>query len=69
MGTPANLFASVIFSTIGLAAFTYAKKAGYIYPMLFGVVLMTYPYFVSQTWLLYAVGVALTGLLVHFHDR
>ena len=69
MPTPANLFAAVIFSTIGMAGLAYGKKAGYLYPILFGAALMFYPYFVSQTWLVYGIGVALTALLIHFHDR
>ena len=69
MLSPANLFAAILFSTIGMAALTYGKKAGVICPMLFGVALLAYPYFVTQTWLLYGVGILLTGLAVHYRDR
>jgi hypothetical protein len=66
--TTASLFGSILFGTVGMAAFVYGKKAGLLNPMLFGGALMTYPYFVNQTWLLYGVGVALTGLLFRFPD-
>ncbi len=69
MLSPANLFAAILFSTIGLAALAYGKKAGLLCPMLFGAALMFYPCFVTQTWLLYGVGILLTGLAVHFRDR
>ena len=68
MFTPANLFGSIIFSAIGMAAFVYGKKAGRLNPMLFGAALLIYPYFVSQTWLLYAIGIGLTGLMFKCPD-
>jgi hypothetical protein len=64
--TPASLFGSIIFGAVGMAAFVYGKKAGLINPILFGGALMAYPYFVTQTWLLYGIGIVLTGLLVRF---
>lgn len=54
--SPANLFGSVMFGIVGFAAYRYGKKAGNFNPMMFGVALMVFPYFISQTWLLYAVG-------------
>jgi hypothetical protein len=69
MLTPANLFGAILFGTIGLAAFVYGKKQGLAFPMLFGAALMLYPYFVTQTWLLYGLGILLTMLVVQFRDR
>jgi hypothetical protein len=57
--SPANLFGSVMFGIFGFAAYRYGKKSGNFNPMMLGVALMVYPYFISQTWLLYAIGVAL----------
>jgi hypothetical protein len=68
MFTPLNLFGSVIFGMIGMAAFGYGKKAGRLNSMLFGAALMIYPYFVDQAWLLYGVGITLTGLLLRFPE-
>ncbi|MBB5193376.1 diacylglycerol kinase [Silvimonas terrae] len=59
MPTPANLFASVFFSLVGFTALRYGKKHGMRVPIVVGIVLMVYPYFISQTWLLYLIGLAL----------
>ena len=62
---PAAFFGSILFGAIGLAAFIYGKRMVLYRPMVIGIVLMAYPYFVAQTWLLYAVGCALClGLFV-----
>jgi hypothetical protein len=68
MFTPASLFGSILFSLIGTAAFVFGKKAGRLNPMLFGGALTIYPCFVSQTWLLYALGLLLTALMFRFPD-
>ena len=54
--SPAALFAMLLFGLIGLAAFRYGRKNGSLNPMLLGVGLIVYPYFVSSTWWLYAIG-------------
>lgn len=65
MPTPAVLFAALIFGVIGFVAFRYGKKDMLWKPMAIGATLMVYPYFVSQTWLLYAIGCALcVGLFI-----
>lgn len=62
---PTALFGSLLFGAIGFAAFIYGKRMVLYKPMVIGIVLMAYPYFVAQTWLLYAVGCALClGLFV-----
>lgn len=63
MPSPANLFASLLFGLIGLAAFRYGKKSAQTYPIAIGIVLMVYPYFISRTWLLYLLGCALCAAL------
>ena len=68
MPSTANLFASILFSTVGFAAFVYGKKAMNWKPMAIGGVLMGYTYFVSATWLLYLLGVALSAALFVFRD-
>jgi hypothetical protein len=64
MPTPAVLFAGLLFGVIGLAGFTYGKKNALWKPMVIGLALMVFPYFVGETWLLYAIGAALCGGLV-----
>jgi hypothetical protein len=53
---------SLLFSSIGLGFFVYGKKQKAIVPLLSGLGLMIYPYFVSNTILLVAIGVALMAL-------
>ena len=59
----ASLFASIVFGAIGFGAFLYGKKQALFKPMLLGIFLMVYPYFISNTLLLYGVGIALTAAL------
>ncbi len=68
MPTPAELFGLIIFSVVGLAAFLYGKKAALWKPTFIGVALMIYPYFVSETWVLYAIGGVLCLGLVVWRD-
>jgi len=60
------LFGSLIFGVIGLAAFLYGKRSVLIVPMVMGMALMVFPYFVSSTWLLYTIGFALTVVCWYF---
>jgi hypothetical protein len=68
MPTPSALFALILFSVIGMAAFLYGKKAAALKPALIGVALMVYPYFVDATWLVYAIGGGLCLALFIFRD-
>lgn len=53
---------SLLFSSIGLGYFVYGKKQKAAVPLLSGLGLMIYPYFVSSTILLGAIGAALIAL-------
>ncbi len=68
MPTPAELFGLIIFGVVGLAAFLYGKKAALWKPTIIGLVLMFYPYFVSETWILYAIGGVLCLALAVWRD-
>lgn len=50
---------SLLFSSIGLGYFIYGKKQQAVVPLVCGLALMIYPYFVSGTLLLVAIGAAL----------
>ncbi|MBI3903190.1 MAG: hypothetical protein HY306_09680 [Nitrosomonadales bacterium] len=63
-----SLIASIVFGTIGFAAFVYGKRAMNWTPMAIGVALMVYPYFVGQGWPMYLVGVMLTVSLFVFRE-
>jgi predicted phage tail protein len=66
--TAENLLASIIFSSIGLGAWIYGKKTGNWKPMVIGVVLMVYPYFIAETWQMVLIGAVLTAALFVFRD-
>lgn len=63
----ANIFASVIFGSIGLAAFIYGKKQSNLKAFVIGVALMVYPYFLQDPIALFVVGGVLTTLLFIFN--
>ncbi|MFI5142914.1 MAG: hypothetical protein ACHQQS_05065 [Thermoanaerobaculales bacterium] len=61
----ANIFVVVIFSLVGLAAFRYGKKNAEVRPLVLGVLLMVYGYFVSNAWVSLLVGGVLTALIFY----
>ena len=64
----ANIIAWMIFGGIGFIAFVYGKKQGSLQPLIIGLVLMIYPYFVTNTLGLYLAGGALCALLYFWRD-
>lgn len=66
--SPESLFAAILFGAIGMGAFVHGKRTGHGKPMIIGIVLMIYPYFVSEGWLVFLIGVALCFLLHLFRE-
>jgi hypothetical protein len=64
--SPSYLIGAFLFGIIGFAAYRYGKKTSLGYPKWIGIALMLYPYAISQTWLLYLVGVGLCVALYLF---
>jgi len=62
------IFGGLIFGLIGMAAFGYGKKNAKYKPMIIGIVLMVYPYFIKNTIALYLTGIVLTVLLFYPRD-
>jgi hypothetical protein len=58
----ASLLWGMIFGSIGLGFFVYGKKQGAVVPLLCGLALMIFPYFVESTFLLIAIGAALMAI-------
>ncbi|HEY1583349.1 MAG TPA: hypothetical protein VGF73_09660 [Chthoniobacterales bacterium] len=56
-----NLFAGLIFSSVGFIGFIYGKKMSRWKPMFLGLALMAYPYFIESTVALCAIGLAGTA--------
>ncbi len=55
------VFASLMIGVVGMGVFVYGKKQGRFPHMIAGVVLMAYPYFVSNVLLM--AGIAMTLLV------
>ena len=61
--SPAYIVGAVLFGVIGFVAYRHGRKSRKRLTLWLGVGLMVYPYAVSGTWMLYAVGVALCAAL------
>lgn len=59
--SPAYIFGAILFGIIGYVAFRRGRKTSSAALTWTGVALMLYPYAVSQTWMLWVLGVALCG--------
>jgi len=59
---PAWLMWCVLFGSFGLAFFVYGRRQKAPVPLVCGLALMVYPYFVSNTYVLCAIGVGLIAL-------
>lgn len=66
---PYSILAGFIFSTIGMGAFAYGRKLDLWQPRAIGLVLLIYPYFISNAWLLWGLGVGLLILLWFYHHE
>ena len=53
------LLLGVVFSSIGLGYFIYGKKQQRTKPIICGIALMTYPYFIENTVVLILIGIIL----------
>ncbi len=65
---PLNLFFSFLFSSIGFGFFLYGKKQSRMVPLVCGIALFIYPYFISNRWLLVGIGLGLSLIPYFFRD-
>ena len=63
-----GIIAGFLFGSIGFVAFMYGKKNSLFKPMLIGMALMAYPYFIRSTIWTWVVGGALTFGLYIFRE-
>jgi len=63
-----NIIGGIIFSIIGWYAFIHGKREKSWRPMVIGIILMVYPYFVPNALLAFAVGIALTAALYFWRE-
>ena len=62
--SPAYIAGAIAFGLIGMAAYAMGKRTGRSQTQWIGVALMLYPYAISETWMLYAVGALLSAALL-----
>jgi hypothetical protein len=65
---PTDLFLGLIFSGIGFVAFRYGRKMEEMSPVIIGLLLMFYPFFVRDSIWLLTIGLGLTASLWFFRD-
>lgn len=58
----------LLFSSIGLGFFLYGKKQRAAVPLVCGLVLMVYPYFISNVMLLMGIGVVIAAIPYFFRS-
>ncbi len=56
----------LLFSSIGIAFFIYGRKQRAVVPLIAGIALIIYPYFMSNVMLLVAIGIALSAIPYFF---
>ncbi|MGH8117462.1 MAG: hypothetical protein ACREP0_11295 [Rhodanobacteraceae bacterium] len=62
MPTPAALLWGILFGAIGIGYFIYGKRQSMIVPLVCGIALMVYPWFVSGALLTVIVGIVLMAV-------
>ena len=63
-----NIVAGFIFGIVGWYAIVHGNKEKKYRPMVIGLALMIYPYFVSNTFLSISIGIALCAALYYWRD-
>lgn len=64
----ALLVGNLLFSSVGFVAFIYGKRMNVWRPMLIGLALMAYPYFIYDTLVLFGIGAVLCASLFLFRE-
>ncbi len=65
----AQLLWGLVFSCIGLGYFLYGRKQRAVVPLVCGLALMIYPYFVANPYALVAIGVGVTAIPYFWRER
>jgi hypothetical protein len=66
MGSESELLWGVLFGSVGLGFFLYGKKQMMIVPLLCGLALMVYPYFMPNAVMLVLIGLVLVAIPYFF---
>jgi hypothetical protein len=66
MGSELELLWGVLFGSVGLGFFVYGKKQSMVVPLVCGLALMVYPYFMSNAVALVLMGLVLVAMPYFF---
>jgi hypothetical protein len=58
-GSTSSLFSSLLISCVGMGFFLYGKKAARFWPLLAGIALSIYPFFVTSVLLMWLIAAAI----------
>ena len=61
--TATGLFLSLLVSSVGVGFFIYGKKQNRVPQLVAGILLLVYPYFIADTWIMLGIGVAILASL------
>ncbi len=62
MDSASQIVWAVIFGAIGLGYFTYGRRQKAVVPLLAGIALFIFPYFVANVYILVTVGIVIVAL-------
>lgn len=62
MHSSATIIWGMLFGAIGLGFFVYGKKQKRVAPLITGIVLLVFPYFISNVYLVVIIGILLVAL-------
>ena len=63
------LFSGFFISMIGVGLFMYGKRAPRFWPMMAGVAMSIYPFFITSVWLLWGVTAGIVALLYFLREQ
>src|SRR5205823_1152316 len=64
-----NLLSQLLISCAGMGFVLYGKKGQHLWPLIGGIALCTYPYFVTNIWALWALALAIMGGLYFLREH
>ena len=62
MDSTSQIVWAVMFGAIGLGYFTYGRRQRAVVPLLAGIALFIFPYFISNVYILVVVGIVIVAL-------
>lgn len=67
--SPGYLLSSLLISCAGMGFFLYGKKAQRLFPLLAGIALGVYPFFVSNLWMMWGLAVVIIAFVWFLREQ